>query len=443
MDTRTTSRDQDGLETLVTGLGFCLPGGDTTSSAPVFTAAELWDVVSNGRCCLTYDGIYHGAVNLTDAMFDERLPETPGLYTAQYSRTHRLGLISFAEACFDAKLDFRAGDLSGAAILTGRGGIDDNVDCYLDLRTAQPDHLSPAEAAALFIRAQIGGTGCDVGLLQSSLARSTGPCFAVSCGCSSSTIQLGNALKMISSGEIDVAVVTGVDTFSPAIMRKGQQLLLAANRGNETGREADLVRLDRLMRPYDVRAGSVNFGEGSATVILESRRHAEQRGAQIYGRLIAQATTRDGLISPLSLEDSGASLVAGVRKCLGDRYTIDQIPYINGGSDGDPNVTVTESNAVRELYGADAPAVLLSSQEACFGHSGAQSGVLGVAQTLLMMQRRMVCPTANCERPADELSFDPIPGTSPRPLEFDHALSFTYQIGGTKSVLLLGSADAA
>jgi 3-oxoacyl-[acyl-carrier-protein] synthase II len=439
-DTTMTTLGKDAHDVLITGMGFCLPGGDE----PVFTGEELWDVVSNGRSCLTYeDGTYYGRVNLTDSMFTGRLPELPGLYTAQYSRAHRFGLVSFAEACSDAKLDFRAGDLSEAAILTGRGGIDDNVDNYVDLRQARPEQLSADEAMSLFIRVQIGVTGYDVALLQTSLARSTGPSFSVSCGCSSSTIQLGNALRMISTGEVEVAVVTGVDTFSPVIMRNGQRLLLAAHQGRGTNRETELVRQDRPMRPYDSRAGSVNFGEGSASLILESRRHAEQRGAQVHGRLIAQATTRDGLPSPLSLEDSGASLVAGVRKCLGDRYSVEQIPYINGGSDGDPNVTVTESNAVRELYGPATPAVLLSSQEACFGHSGAQSGVLGAAQTALMMAKSAVCPTANCERPADDLSFDPIAGKTARPMSFDHALSFTYQIGGTKSVVLLGSADAS
>jgi 3-oxoacyl-[acyl-carrier-protein] synthase II len=436
-NTRATASGTGAQDVLVTGMGFCLPGGDT----PVFTAEELWDVTSNGRSCLTTttDGYSYGRVNLTDSMFAERLPQMPGLYTAQYSRAHRLGLISFAEACADAKLDFRAGDLTEAAILTGRGGIDDNVDNYVDLRSARPEELSAADATNLFIRVQIGVTGYDVALLQTSLARSTGPSFSVSCGCSSSTIQLGNALRMIAAGDVDIAVVTGVDTFSPDIMHNGQRLLVTASQGDA----AHPTPSPQPMRPYDSRAGSINFGEGSATLILESRRHAEERGAHLYGRLIAQATTRDGLGSPLSLEDSGASLVAAVRKCLAGKYSTDQIPYINGGSDGDPNVTATESNAVRELYGQAGPAVLLSSQEACFGHAGAQSGTLGAALTLLMMEKGAVCPTANCEQPADGLSFDPIPGTSTRPLAFALALSFTYQIGGTKSVVLLESTDTA
>jgi 3-oxoacyl-[acyl-carrier-protein] synthase II len=54
-----------------------------------------------------------------------------------------------------------------------------------------------------------------------------------------------------------------------------------------------------------------------------------------------------------------------------------------------------------------------------------------------------VCPTTNCEQPADNLTFDPLPGVHTRPLDFDYALSCNYQIGGVKSVVLLGSPDAA
>ncbi|EIV93946.1 beta-ketoacyl synthase N-terminal-like domain-containing protein [Frankia sp. QA3] len=429
-------------DVLLTGMGFCLPGLD----GPCFTADDVWAVASKGVSCLTRGDIYYGSVALTEKMFDERLPDIPALYRQQLTRSHRLGLISFVQACADGGLDFRAGDLTEAAILTGRGSVDDNVRVYRDLIEARPEELTPDAAVGMFIQTQLGVTPYDVALLQASLARTRGPSFSVTCGCSSSTIQLGNALRMIQAGEVEVAVVTGVDSGNAELARQGQGIFLAAERGGPAGAPGfvpdQLPSTDHPMHPYDERAGSVGFGEGSVTVVLESRAHAERRGARPHGRLLAQATTRDGLFSPLSVDIAGTALVTGVRRCLGERWSIDQIPYINGGSDGDPNVTNVEVNAVRELYGPREPAVLLSSQEACFGHSGAQAGALGAALTTLMIARGEVCPTAGCERPAADLSFDPIPGTSTRPLDFDYALSFTYQIGGLKAVILLGSPDA-
>ncbi|MET8679695.1 beta-ketoacyl synthase N-terminal-like domain-containing protein [Streptomyces sp. NPDC004647] len=428
-------------DVVVTGMGFCLPG----ESAPVFTAVDAWNVASRGRTCLAHDGVYYGSVGLSPAMFDERLPDVPGFFSRHFTDAHRFGLVSLVEACADAQLDFRAGDLSHAAILAGRGGVDANIDSYLAVLRADPGTTTPEDAMELFVAAEQAVTPSDVALVQGALTRSTGPCFTVSCGCASSAVQIGNARRMIAAGDVDIAVVTGVDVFSVTLIRNIQRLLSGAQRTYEAIRSDDMPELlpsfERLMRPYDRNADCVNHGEGSATVILESREHAHRRGAYEYGQVLAQATTRDGLANPLASDDSGSQLVAAVRRCLGDRWNIGQVPYVHGGSDGNVVVTTFEANAIRELYGPASADLLMTSQEGCFGHNGAPAGALGVALTLLMMERGEVCPTANCEQPAGNLTFDPVPGVSTRPLDFDCALSFNYQVGGVKSAILLGSSD--
>jgi 3-oxoacyl-[acyl-carrier-protein] synthase II len=393
-----------------------------------------------------HDGVHYGSVDLSAAMFDSRLPDIPGIFSQHFTDAHRFGLVSLVEACADAGLDFRAGDLADAAVLAGRGGVDANVASYLGVLEADAETTTPHEAMKLFVRAQQGVTPSDVALLQGAVTRSTGPCFTVSCGCASSAVQIGNARRMIADGEIDTAVVTGVDVFSVKVIHNIQRLLRSAQRTYDSVRMAGMPELlpsfDSLMRPYDRRADCVNHGEGSATLILESRQRAERRDAHPYGQILAHSLTRDGLANPLASDEDGAALVTAVRKCLGDRWDIGQVPYIHGGSDGDVVVTAFEANAVRQLYGSAAADLLVTSQEACFGHNGAPAGAVGVALTLLMMERGEVCPTANCEQPADNLTFDPVPGDRPRPLDFDYALTCNYQIGGVKSAILLGSADA-
>ncbi|WP_083975845.1 beta-ketoacyl synthase N-terminal-like domain-containing protein [Kitasatospora azatica] len=432
-----------GRDALVTGLGFCLPGDDR----PVFTVDDLWKVASHGRTCLKHQGVYYGSVGLSPAQFDERLPDVPGIFSQHYTDAHRFGLVSLVEACADAGLNIRGGDLAQAAILAGRGGIDANVDSYLAVLQADAATTTPDEAMQLFVRGQQALTPSDVALVQGALTRTTGPCFTVSCGCASSAVQIGNARRMIADGSVDLAVVTGVDVFGVNVIHNVQRLLHSAQRTYESIRVDGMPELlpsfDRLMRPYDRRADCVNHGEGSATVVLESRDHAHRRGAHAYGQVLAHAMTRDGLSNPLASDESGSSLVAAVRGCLGDRWDVGQVPYIHGGSDGDVVVTAFESNAVKQLYGTAAADLLVTSQEACFGHNGAPAGALGVALTLLMMEHGEVCPTANCEQPADNLAFDPLPGTHTRALAFDYALTCNYQIGGVKSAILLGTPDVA
>ncbi|WP_411575144.1 beta-ketoacyl synthase N-terminal-like domain-containing protein [Streptomyces fradiae] len=424
----------------MTGIGLCLPGPD----APVFTADELWDVASTGTSCLVKKGVYYGSVNLSAAMFNERVPGVPELFSRHYTEAHRFGLVSLTQASTDAGLDVQR-DLQDAAILVGRGGVDANIDSYLAVLRADPATYSVAEALEMFVAAEQAVTPSDVALVQGALTRSKGANFTVSCGCASSALQVGNALGMIAAGETDIAVVTGVDVFSVTLIRNIQRLLSGAQQAYDAMRSQDMPSLlpsfDALMRPYDKRADCINHGEGSATIIIESREHAFGRDALPYGQILSQATTRDGLANPLASDETGKALVSAVRRCLGDTWDIGQVPYVHGGSDGNVVVTAFEANAMRELYGSASRDLLMSSQEGCFGHNGAPAGCLGVALTLLMMRNGQVCPTANCEQPAEQLTFDPVPGTLPRPLDFDYALTLNYQVGGVKSAILLGSPD--
>ncbi|MGA5729200.1 beta-ketoacyl synthase N-terminal-like domain-containing protein [Streptomyces seoulensis] len=427
-------------DAVVTGIGLCLPGPET----PVFTADELWSVASTGTSCLVKKGVYFGGVTLPDPVFQERVPGIPEFFSRHYTDAHRFGLVSLTQACQDAGLDVRE-DLEDAAVLVGRGGVDANIDSYLAVLRADPATYPVAEALEMFVAAEQAVTPSDVALVQGALTRSRGANFTVSCGCSSSAVQVGNALGMIAAGETDIAVVTGVDVFSVTMIRNIQRLLSGAQKAYDAMRSEDMPSLlpsfDALMRPYDERADCINHGEGSVTLVIESREHAFARDARPYGQVLSQVTTRDGLSNPLASDESGRALVAAARGCLGDTWDIGQVPYIHGGSDGNVVVTAFESNAVRELYGSAASDLLMTSQEGCFGHNGAPAGCLGVALTLLMMRNSQVCPTANCEQPAAHLTFDPVPGTVSRPLDFDYAFTLNYQLGGVKSAILLGSTD--
>jgi 3-oxoacyl-[acyl-carrier-protein] synthase II len=427
-------------DVVVTGMGFCLPG----LGQPVRTTEDLWSIASTGRSSLAAGEIYHSSVGITKEQFDAYVPGIPDTFAKHFTKAHWFGLISFVQAATDAGLDILSGDLTEAAILAGRGSVDANIESYLRALQADAETITAFDALDLYVGTEQAATPSDVAVVQSALARSTGPCFTASAGCASSAAQIGNAAMMIATGAADVAVITGVDVFNADLVRKAQQLLRVAQRFAEQAPPgtvpAELPSFDRPMRPYDRRADCVNFGEGSATLILESREHAARRGGRLHGQILSQAMARDGLAHPLASDESGVGLVRAVRKCLGDRWDVGQIPYVHGASDGDAMVTAFECNAIRELYGPAAGKLLMTSQEACFGHNGAPAGAVGVALTLLMMQHGEVCPTANCEEPAAGLPFDPVPGTRTRPLDFGYALNFTYQIGGVKSVILLGAA---
>jgi 3-oxoacyl-[acyl-carrier-protein] synthase II len=81
------------------------------------------------------------------------MPDIPGIFAQNFSAAHHYGLLAMDAACADAGLDYRAGDLTAAAILTGRGAIDTMVAPYAavqdaDFRTLTPNDGSTASCAA-------------------------------------------------------------------------------------------------------------------------------------------------------------------------------------------------------------------------------------------------------------------------------------------------------
>jgi 3-oxoacyl-[acyl-carrier-protein] synthase II len=473
-------------DVLVTGMGFCLPGRD----GPVRTAADLWAVAAHGQSCLepgdgpaggkagdaaaarvgdgaparagdgaparvgdgaparARDGAparagdhpRYGRVRLPAAELAAQLPKLPGFFTRQFTAAHWFGLLALDEACADAGLDYQAGQLTEAAILTGRGGIDTMVAPYATAAGADPAAVTPWQAAHHVTAMLLAANPSDVNLAQAAVTRSTGPCFTVVSGCISSAVQLANAARMIAAGAVELAVVTGVDALDVVVASNSQRLTGALQPGDGPTGIPPLPA--GPMRPYDRRGGPVAYGEGAAALILESRAHATRRAAHCYGRVLAHALARDGLPHPVALDEEGTGLLLAMRRCLDNRWAAASVPYVHGASDGQAAVTAAECQAIRTVYEPAGLRPLVTSQEACFGHNGAPAGCLGVALTLLMLEHGEVCPTAGCQDPVPGLPFDPVPGTASRALDFDYALNITFQAGGASSVILLGTPDA-
>ncbi|NEE59876.1 ketoacyl synthase, partial [Streptomyces sp. SID8455] len=169
-------------------------------------------------------------------------------------------------------------ELRGADVLTARAGVDSNYDSYRAWHDADPATVSPADAKSLFVRLLVAGTSSDVGPVQAALLGSTGANYTVSCGCASSSVLLGIAQMMIASGRSDLVVVTGVDRFDTERVLHGHRLREVVEREGVTVRHnADppaAPRHDRPMRPYDAAGDCMNYGDGSVTLVLESREHA-------------------------------------------------------------------------------------------------------------------------------------------------------------------------
>ena len=427
-ETQQSPRDR----VVVTGMGFCLPGPGTATC----TSKDAWQQMSTGAVNLDHHGRFFGVVpgDVRD-LVSERCPDLKARYLDKYNHAQHYGLVSMLEALAQAELTPTSPELSGAAVLTGRHGLDEPVVAYSNALAA--DSSTTAEAARdLIARTMLAGNTMDVFLAQATLLSSTGPAFTLSASCATTGILIGSALQLIRTGESDLVVVTGADHYDPGRMAHFQELAKTAVAdldGSFTG-VVDALQ----MRPYDRAPGGPNVGNGAATIILERETSARERGAAPLSRITAQSTRRGPLRSAMAVDLKGWGAVAAARRCLAVAgANPDQVDYINGGAEGDLSLQKMEFHALREVFGERAATLPVSSQEACFGHSGAPLGVLGVAATTMMLQRQQLCPTAGCREVDPDCTFDVVTGDAPRDADLRYALSFNYGTGMVSSAVLV------
>jgi len=208
-----------------------------------------------------------------------------------------------------------------------------------------------------------------------------GPNNSIVLGDVSSLLALSEAASIIQRGWADVMLAggTGCRLHPTALVARGDALL---------SHRADDFR--RACRPFDRdRDGLVN-GEGAATIVLESRAHAERRGAEIRGRLLSWASRcepkarREGL--------TGSSLRQAIRATLrGAGLEPAAVGHVNAHGVGTIEMDGAEAAAIAAELG-DVP---VTAPKSLFGHLGAGGGAVELAASVLGLRRGLIPATLN------------------------------------------------
>ncbi|MCX7404739.1 MAG: beta-ketoacyl-[acyl-carrier-protein] synthase family protein [Planctomycetia bacterium] len=212
-----------------------------------------------------------------------------------------------------------------------------------------------------------------------------GPNNSIVLGDVSSLLAIAEAASVIQRGWADVMLAggTGCRLHPTALVARGDTLL---------SHRADDFR--RACRPFDRdRDGLVN-GEGAGVIVLESRAHAERRGARIRGRLLATASRCE----PTARRDgfTGSSLRSVIRAVLDQaRLTPSDIGHVNAHGVSTIDMDRIEASAIVAELGN----VPVTAPKSFFGHIGAGGGVVELIASLLGLEAGLVVPTLNYELP--------------------------------------------
>jgi len=251
----------------------------------------------------------------------------------------------------------------------------------------------------------------------------TGPSFTISTACSSAAHAIGQAFWMVRNGVTDLAITGGSEApFSFGILKAW---------------EAMRVVSPETCRPFSKDRRGMVLGEGAAMVVLEPLEAARARGAHVYAEIASFGMSADaGHITQPSSEGAARSMLAALRDA---QIAPEAIAYINAHGTGTPANDSTETAAIRQVFGAHAGRLAVSSTKSMHGHALGAAAALECVATALALESGVLPPTANFNQPDPECDLDVIPNCARR-LQVEWALSNSFAFGGLNAVLALRKA---
>ncbi len=238
----------------------------------------------------------------------------------------------------------------------------------------------------------------------------------------SALMAIGYAAKVVGNKKIGIALAGG--TEAPVTP---YALLCCSTEGSLS---------QGPYRPFDKERDGLVVGEGAGLVVLEEMESARKRGATIYGFITGYTTCCDGThrITP---DPTGKGLAEAIKTTLDMAgYQPGDIDYICADGMGTKSGDVSETKAIKEVFGSYAQKIPVSAPKSMFGHLMGASSAVDVITTLLAMQEGIIPPTINYRTGDPECDLDYVPNNS-RPKEINRALVLARGRGGINAVMAI------
>jgi len=329
-----------------------------------------------------------------------------------FDRFSRFALIAAQEAVEQAKI---AGAVEpsrfGVIIGTGLGGCE-TLDAgfrrvYKDGQPRVPPTTIPwsmYNAAASAVSTHFGAKGVA---------------YSPVSACASSAHAIGQAFEAIRSGQADAILAGGADaplTFGIILAWESMRVLSVDNDHPEAA-----------ARPFSADRKGLVLAEGAAVLVLESLDHAEKRGASILGEVVGFGITSDAghLTDP-----SADGAARAIKLAIGG----EEIDYINAHGTGTRANDVTETAAIKAVFGDRAYRIPVSSTKSMHGHAMGASGSIEIVSSLLALNEGVVPPTINLNTPDPACDLDYVPNRA-REGRVRTFLSNSFGFGGMNGVV--------
>lgn len=254
--------------------------------------------------------------------------------------------------------------------------------------------------------------------------------YSISSACATSAHCIGNAAELIQWGKQDVIFAGGCEDLDWTLSNLFDAMGAMSSRFNATPASAS--------RAYDKNRDGFVIAGGAGVLVLEELERAKARGAKIYGEIVGYGATSDGfdMVAP-----SGEGAVRCMKLALKglDGKGTGKIDYINPHGTGTPVGDEREIQAIRDVFGKDAPPI--AATKSLSGHSLGAIGVQEAIFSLLMMQGDFICESANIEELDPAFADMPIVRSRIDNAGLNCVMSNSFGFGGTNATLVMRRYD--
>ena len=398
----------------VTGLGvICALGNDT---------AETWNAVCEGRSGIA--PIHSIDVSKLRFRYGAQVCRyDPSKYfEADHARLldpfSQFAIIAAREAVKDSGVTLTPALCEKAAIVTGSGmGGQSTQDVgFAKLYQSNQSRVDPLIIPRAMANAGASHISMEFGI--------TGPAYTISTACCSANHAIGQAFWMVRNGIVELAIAGGSEApFSFGLLKAW---------------EAMRVISPDTCRPFSKDRRGLILGEGGAMLILEPLAAARARSARIHAEVVGFGMSSDAHhLTHLSIDGPVRAMRAAL---LDARLRPEQVGYINAHGSGTLINDPLETRAIRELFGAHADRLAVSSTKSLPGHALGAAGAMEAVCTVLALENSLLPPTGNFTVPDPDCNLDVVPNRA-RPAQVQFALSNSFAFGGLNAVLAFRGPD--
>ena len=408
---------------VVTGMGIICPVGNNPD--------EAWRNAANGVSGAQYLPEFEEAgLKVTIGAPVKNFDAEEFMGRREYRRTDRVtqfGLSASQQALDDSGIDLSQEDPYefGVVMGTGIGGIQSLIDGIVGVIDKGPASVSPLLLPMMLPDSPAGKIAIDLGL--------RGPNMAISTACATGNNSIGEAYEIIRRGSATMMLAGSTEAGMVQLAVASLSNMHALSRRNDDPEGAS--------RPFSADRDGFLIAEGAAALVLEELEHARARGANIYAEVTGYGSTCDGYHITAPMENGEGAQAAMRRALKSADLAPEDISHINAHGTSTQLNDVSETIAIKAVFGDHAYRVPISSTKSVTGHLMGSAGSVEAVFSIAAICNQFIPPTINLNTPDPECDLNYVPNTGVQ-AKIQHVMSNSFGFGGHNAVLIFSQYNA-